>query len=140
MASTRRNIIRVNFVRVPPQLKELLSRVPEIPSFVKRHGQLLSLVTPGFDEDMMSVLFQFFDPAHHCFTFPNYQLVPTMEEFSQLLGVPVLDQIPFIILKEDLNPEVIASALHLKRSNIISNWETRCGVKGFLARFLFEKA
>ena len=69
---------------------------------------------------MMCVLFQFFDPMHHCFTFPDYQLVPTLEEFSQLLGVPVLDQIPFTGLEDTPNPEVISKALHLKRSDIVA--------------------
>ncbi|CAI8603696.1 unnamed protein product [Vicia faba] len=89
---------------------------------------------------MMCVLFQFFDPMHHCFNFPDYQLVPTLEEFSQLLGVPVLDQIPFTGLEETPKPEVISESLHLKRSDVITNWETRSGVKGFLAKFLLEKA
>ena len=88
----------------------------------------------------MCVLFQFFDPMHHCFTFPDYQLVPTLEEFSQLLGVLVLDQIPFTGLEETPKPEVISKALHLKRSDIVTNWETKSGVKGFLAKFLLEKA
>ena len=61
---------------------------------------------------MLKVVFQFFDPVHHCFTFPDYQLVPTLEEFSQLLGVPVLDQIPFIGLEGTPKPEVISKALH----------------------------
>ena len=91
MASNRRNFIRINFVRIPSQLKELVSQVPENSQFTKRHGYLLSLVTSCFEEDMMRVLFQFFDPRHHCFTFPDYQLVPTLEEFSKILGIPVLD-------------------------------------------------
>ena len=113
MASTRRNTIRISFVRIPSQLKELVSRVPESSPFIKRNGRLLSLVTSGFEEDMMSVLFQLFDPVHHCFTFPDYQLLPTMEEFSQLLGVPILDYMPFSGLEEAPKPEVIATVLHL---------------------------
>ena len=140
MASARRNTIRINFVRVPSKLKELVSKVPENSQFTKRHGYLLSLVTSGFEEDMMRVLFQFFDLKHHYFTFPDYQLVPTMEEFSKLLGVPILDQTPFTGLEKVPKPEVIAAALHLKRSDIVSNWETRSGVKGLLANFLIEKA
>ena len=89
---------------------------------------------------MIRVLFQFFDPIHHCFTFPDYQLVPTIEELSKLLEVPILDQIPFTGLEEVLRPEIIAKALHLKSSDIVANWETRSGVKGFLAKFLIEKA
>src|ERR1044072_9516576 len=34
----------------------------------------------------------------------------------------------------------IASALHLKRSDIEANWETRSGLKGLLAKFLMKKA
>ena len=63
-----------------------------------------------------------------------------MEDFSQLMGVPVLNQIPFTGLEKDPKPEEITPTLHLKRSDIVSNWETRSGVKGFLAKFLLEKA
>ncbi|CAI8619292.1 unnamed protein product [Vicia faba] len=89
---------------------------------------------------MMSVLFQFFDPLHHCFTFPDYLLVPTLEEFSDLLGISILEQTPFTGLEEVPRPEDISSALHLKRADIVSNWETRSGVKGFLAKFLMDQA
>ena len=89
----RKNFIRVNFVRILPQLKDLVSQVPKNSRISERHGYIFDLVTPGFDEDMMKVLFQFFDPRHHCFTFPDYQLVPTLEEFSKLLGIPILDQV-----------------------------------------------
>ena len=82
MDSIRRKIIQVNLVRIPPQLKELASRIPENSPFTERNGRLLNLVTSNTDEDMMKVLVQFFDPLHHCFTFPDYQLVPTLEEFS----------------------------------------------------------
>ena len=74
----RRKIIRIRFTEIPPKLKELVLKVPEDSSFYKRHGHLLSLVTTRFDEGLMSVLFQFFDPKHHYFTFPDYQLVPTV--------------------------------------------------------------
>ena len=77
------------------QLKELALRVPNDSPFTKKYGCLINLVTSNFEEDMVHVLFQLFDPNHHCFTFPDYQLVPTMEEFSQLLGVHILDQLPF---------------------------------------------
>ena len=55
-------------------------------------------------------------------------------------SVLVLDQIPFTGLEETPKPEVIVEALHLKRSDIMTNWETRSVVKGFLAKFLLEKA
>ena len=42
--------------------------------------------------------------------------------------------------EETPRPEAIAKALHLNSSDIIANWETRSGVKGFLAKFPMEKA
>ena len=140
MNPTRKNTIQVNLVRVPFQLKKLASRVPENSSFTKRHGRILNLVTSSFDEDMMKVLFQFFDPLHHCFTFPDYQPVPTLEEFSQLLRIPILNQLSFNGTERDPKPEDIAQVLHLQQSDVADNWETRSGVKGFLAKFLLEKA
>ena len=67
-------------------------------------------------------------------------MVPTLEEFSLLLGVPVLNQIPFTGLEGIPKLEVNVEALHLKRVDIIANWETRSGGRGFLAKFLLEKA
>ena len=140
MESLRRKTIQVNLMRIPPQLKEIASRIPENSPFTERHGRLLNLVTSNTDEDMVKVLFQFFDPLHHCFTFPDYQLVPTLEELSQLLRIPILIQLPFNGTESDPNPEEIAQALHLQPSDITTNWETRSDVKGFLAKFFFEKA
>ena len=70
---------------------------------------------------MMHAVFQFFDPKHHYFTFPDYQLVHTLEEFSKLLGIHILDQIPFTGSEKVLRFEDIAAALHLKRSDIEAN-------------------
>ena len=69
----------------------------------------------------MKVLFQFYDRLHHCFTFPDYQLVPTLEEFSQLLRIPILNQLPFNGMERDPKPEDIAQALHLHSSDVTTN-------------------
>ena len=91
----RRNTIRFNFVHPPEWLEELVSRIPNTTSFIQRHGSLLGLVTSKWDQQLMSVLTQFYDPLYQCFTFQDFQLVPTLEEFSALLGIPVLEQTPF---------------------------------------------
>jgi len=135
-----RKTIRINLVAISPQLKDLVSELPDHAQFIKKHGSLLNLVTTGFKEDMMRVLFQFFDPKHHCFTFPDYQLVPTLEEFSRLLGIPILDQTPFSGLEKILRSEEVAAALHMTKSDIETNWVTRSEVKGLLAKFLINKA
>ena len=82
MDSTRRKTIQINFAEVPPKLKELVLRVPESSSFNKRYSHLLSLVTTGFNKGILSNVVQFYDPMYHCFTFPDYHLMPTLEEYS----------------------------------------------------------
>src|SRR4051812_16513946 len=130
MAPITRKFIKITFVGVPPELKELVSKVPRNSRFAERHGCLLRLVSSDFEEDMMRVLFQFFDPMHYCFTFPDYKLVPTLEEFSKLLCLPIRDHMPFTGLEDVPKPEVMASALHIEISEVVSNWETKSGVKG----------
>ena len=121
---------------IPPQLKELTSKIPENSLFSERHGRLLNLVNSNIEKDMVKVLFQLFDPLHHCFTFHDYQLVPTLEEFSQLLEIPILHQLPYNGMEREPKPEDVAQALHLQPSDIISHWETRSGVKGFFVKVL----
>ena len=43
-------------------------------------------------------------------------------------------------MERDPTPEDISQALSLQRSDVMENWETRRGVQGFLAKFLFKKA
>ena len=81
-----------------PDLKEL--RKPE--SFVldpldfkQRHGKLLSILSSDVVEGLLSELVQFYDPLYRCFTFPDFQLVPTLEEYSYLLGIHVSSRVPF---------------------------------------------
>ena len=63
-----------------------------------------------------------------------------MEEFSQLLGIPILNQLPFNSMERDPKPEEIAQALSLQRSDVVKKLETKRGVQGFPVKFLCEKA
>ena len=106
MESLRRKTIQLNLVRIPPQLEERTSKIPENSLFSERHGRLLNLVNSNIEEDMVKFLFQFFDPLNHCFTFLDYQLVPTLEEFSQLLRIPILHQLPYNGTEREPKPEI----------------------------------
>ena len=70
---------------------------------------------------MMSVLVQFYDPLYHCFTFQDFQLVPTLEEFSELFGISVLEQTPFTGWEKTLKPEEIVAPLYLTKEEVMGN-------------------
>ena len=93
MDKQRRNTKKYSFRQ--PDLKELRSLASYVlePLEIKaRHGKLLSILSTKVDEGLMSVLVQFYDPLYRCFTFPDFQLLPTLEEYAYLVGIPILDQ------------------------------------------------
>lgn len=68
--------------------------------FKGKYGIHLPLLKTNMVKGILAKLVQFYDPLYWCFTFPDYQLVPTLEEFSHLIGLPIPDQVPFSNLEE----------------------------------------
>ena len=82
-----------------PKIDELISLIPEIEcsaDFRKKYGSIIPLMKLRMKEGILSTLVQFYDLMYHCFTFPDYQLMPTLEEYSYLLTY--LLQIVFLLL------------------------------------------
>src|ERR1043165_716382 len=92
------------------------------------------------NDGLLFTLVQFYDLSYHCFTFPNYQLVPTLEEYSYLFGRPITSVVPFTGLKEEPKYHEIAAITHLKRSEIEDNMITKGCIRGLPAAFLVKKA
>ena len=92
----RRNTKKYSF-RCPDlkELRKIASFVLDPLDFKQCHGKLLSILSADVVEGLLSVLVQFYDPLYHCFTFPDFQLVPTLEEYSHLLGIPISSRVPF---------------------------------------------
>ena len=92
----RRNTKKYSF-RCPDlkELRKLASFVLYPLDFKQRHGKLLSILSADMVEGLLSVLVQFYDLLYRCFTFSDYQLVPTLEEYAHLLGIPVSNKVPF---------------------------------------------
>ncbi|XP_045831213.1 uncharacterized protein LOC123922549 [Trifolium pratense] len=122
------------------RLRELGALVPFPEDFQKRYGKLLSILNTNVEEGILNTLIQFYDPIYHCFTFVDYQLVPTLEEYSYWVGLPISERIPYTGLEESPAPSVIANALHLKTSDIVSNRTKKGGFQGLTSNFLFGKA
>ena len=91
-------------------------------------------------EVILSTFVQFYDILYRCFTFPNYQLMPILEEYSYLLGLPITDRVPFTSLEGEPKSHEIAAMTHLKKSEIEANMTTKGGIRGLPAQFLLEKA
>ena len=135
----RRNTKKYSF-RCPDlkELRKLASFVLDPLDFKQRHGKLLSILFADVVEGLLSVLVQFYDPLYCCFTFPDYQLVPTLEEYAHLLGIPISDKMPFSGLKDIPRSHIIGKAFHLKKSEIEAHWVKKGGLFGLTSEFLIK--
>ncbi|KAI5402704.1 hypothetical protein KIW84_050344 [Lathyrus oleraceus] len=131
MERQRRNTKKYSFRQ--PDLKELrnmTSYVLDPLGFKARFGKLLPLLTTQVDEGLMGTLVQFYDPLYRCFSFPEFQLLPTLEEYAYLVGIPILDQVPFSGLESIPTSQEIADLLHIDESLIRAHMMTKGGIQG----------
>jgi len=121
-------------------LRELALKVKNPTGFHLRHGGLLTILRTNVEEKLVHTLVQFYDPVFRCFTFPDFQLVPTLEAYSSLLDLPVAKGTPFTSPGSPLTPLVIAKDLYLKTSDVSNNLITKSHIQGFTSRYLLERA
>ncbi|KAK2368625.1 hypothetical protein QL285_081808 [Trifolium repens] len=141
MDYVKRNTKRYNF-KSPDltKLRKLGSLVSSPEDFRGHYGKLLSILKTNVEEGILKTLVQFYDPLYHCFTFPDFQLVPTLEEYSYLVGLPIPDKVPFTGLEPTPKPQTIANALHLETSLVKANLILKEGLLGLPAKFLYQQA
>src|SRR4051812_45300568 len=85
----------LSFKGVPTPLKMLCDNVSGSLVLSESLNKLISLVRTKVDEALLNTMIRFYDPLLHCFAYRDFQLVPTLEEFSSILGLHVLDQMPY---------------------------------------------
>ncbi|XP_058751486.1 uncharacterized protein LOC131624547 [Vicia villosa] len=81
--------------------------------FRKTYGHILLMLTTRIDEWGLYTLLQFYDTELRCFTFQDYQLAPTLEEYAHILQIKVQHK---------------------------DNWKPNGGTHGFYVKFLMREA
>jgi hypothetical protein len=137
----RRNTWKYSF-RCPDlkELRKLASFVDDPKDFRDHFGRLLSVLSTDVEDGLLCTLAHFYDPVYRCFTFPNYQLFPIMEEYAYILGMPVSDRVPFSGMEVIIESRVIPEAIHLRKFDIDANITIKGGIRGLTLKFLLEKA
>ncbi|XP_050911254.1 uncharacterized protein LOC127126375 [Lathyrus oleraceus] len=108
--------------------------------FADQYGDLLTLLKMVVDPVPLQTLLQFYDPELRCFTFQDYQLAPTLEEYSILMNVPIRYQVPFLDVPKEVDFRVIARALHLSIKEVSDNWKSSGDVVGLPLKYLVRMA
>ncbi|KAI5403209.1 hypothetical protein KIW84_050692 [Lathyrus oleraceus] len=139
----KRKTCSYSFHREPlTPLVELGSLVTDdrLKSFVGRYGDILTVLKTVVDPVPLQTLLQFYDPELRCFTFQDYQLAPTLEEYSILLSIPVQHQTPFLDVPKEVDFRLIARALQLSIEEVGKNWKPCGEVVGLPLKFLLRVA
>jgi len=82
-----------NLVRVRALGQKL--RAVQRSSFRKKYGYLLGLLNIQVQTSLITTFAQYYDPLVRAFTFQDFQLVPTIEEFEQILDLPLEGKSPY---------------------------------------------
>lgn len=120
MDSDRKPTVPLKFKTL--QVEKLIEFRKEIKSmykFVSKYGGILDLLDVKVNYSALAALAQYYDPPLRCFTFRDFQLTPTIEEFERILGWPLKDNLPFLNLGEELIPEKLAEALYMPINEVI---------------------
>ncbi|XP_050889682.1 uncharacterized protein LOC127094970 [Lathyrus oleraceus] len=143
MNPERKNIHNYKFVE--PQLAVLRGLGARLDmghkdDFKEDYGNLLGILNTEVNITVVHTLVQFYDPPLRCFTFQDYQLAPTLEEYSRILGIRTKNQVPYIRTKELPKYQDLAKALHMGKKEIELNLKPKGGIYGFTSKFLVDKA
>ncbi|XP_058783707.1 uncharacterized protein LOC131658427 [Vicia villosa] len=135
-----RNPFFLHFKKIPTALKLLCDDITGSLVLSEPLNKLINLVRVKVDEALLNSMMQFYDPLLHYFTYRDFQLVPTLEEFSHIMDIPIPDQIPYTGEEGGPKLEDIAAALHLPRTEINEVWINKKDYSGIPVDFLHEKA
>ncbi|KAH1205788.1 hypothetical protein GmHk_16G046413 [Glycine max] len=123
-------------------IKELgrLMEPLQMQAFRKTYGKILELTIAEVSIEAIASLTQYYDQPLRCFTFGDFQLVPTIEEFEEILGCPLGGRKPY--LSSGCLPSLSRIATVVKDSarGLDRIKQTRNGIPGLPRKYLEDKA
>ncbi|KAH1265268.1 hypothetical protein GmHk_01G001004 [Glycine max] len=112
----------------------------QMQAFRKTYGKILELTVAEVSIEAIASLTQYYDQPLRCFTFGDFQLVPTIEEFEEILGCPLGGRKPY--LSSGCLPSLSRIAIVVKDSarGLDRIKQTRNGIAGLPWKYLEDKA
>lgn len=88
----------------------------------------------------LTTLAQYYDILMCYFTFPDFQMDPTLEECERILNRSIKDHNLFPKIKEDFTMPKLASVLGIDVGELAASWAPKGADKGFDRKFLEDHA
>jgi len=136
-ASESSNLKKKLYIRVLENnlagLRELGQKLGPIQrgTFRKRYGNVLRLLEVKVQVPVVTALAQHYDPPMRCFTFWDFQLVLTLEEYEQIFDLPLEGGVPYKHLEQNVSIPTLTGIMKLHPRELEGRLVTRRGVKGF---------
>ncbi|XP_050893147.1 uncharacterized protein LOC127098561 [Lathyrus oleraceus] len=119
-------------------LKVLCSKVVALKDnkFRANFGNIVDLLTEKVDYGVITTMSQYYDVPLRCFTFPDFQISPTLEDLERLLNRPIKEYNPFPKLEEGFCLTELSLTLGINTNKLVDNWGVKGSIKGFTQKFL----
>ncbi|BAT73743.1 hypothetical protein VIGAN_01126700 [Vigna angularis var. angularis] len=105
-------------------------------TFKKRYGNLLSLMEVEVSSPAITAFAQYYDSPLRCFTFQDFQLAPTIEEFEHILEMPLEGTTPYQHLEHHASIPTLATIIKIHPKELEDRLVTRNQVHGLTQGFL----
>ena len=99
-------------------------------AFRKVYGKILDLTTAEVFTEAIVSLAQYYDQPLRCFTFGDFQIVPIVEEFEEILGCPLGGRKPYLFSRFLPSLSKIATVVGDSARELDRMKQTRNGVVG----------
>ncbi|KAH1202917.1 hypothetical protein GmHk_17G049264 [Glycine max] len=109
-------------------------------AFRKVYGKILDLTAAEVFTEAVVSLAQYYDQPLRCFTFGDFQMVPTIEEFEEILGCPLEGRKPYLFSGFLPSLSKIAAVVGDLAKEMDRMKQTRNGVVGLPRKYLEGKA
>ncbi|KAH1246867.1 hypothetical protein GmHk_06G016872 [Glycine max] len=112
----------------------------QMQAFCKAYGKILDLTIAEISAEAIASLAQYYDQPLRCFTFGDFQLVPTVEEFEEILGCPLGGRKPYLFSGFLPSLSKIAIVVRDSARGLDRVKQTRNGIVGLPWKYLEGKA
>ncbi|KAH1221809.1 hypothetical protein GmHk_12G035140 [Glycine max] len=129
--------------RMDEEMTNLLGRLMEplqMQAFRKTYGKILDLTIAEVSIEAIASLTQYYDQPLRCITFGDFQLLPTIEEFEEILGCPLGGRKPYLFFGCLPSLSRIATVVKDSARGLDRIKQTRNGIAGLPRKYLEDKA
>ncbi|RDX64050.1 hypothetical protein CR513_57435, partial [Mucuna pruriens] len=108
-------------------------------AFEKTHGNFLRILDIETQLEALEALVQYYDPPARCFTFRDFQLAPTLEEYERLLGLPLTKSAQYFHQDQPPSWAMIAGLLRVPEAEMAKAKRNRNDLEGLPKVYLEQR-